>query len=371
MGLFSKYSLYSNGLKCCGNRIIPRFMYAIFFLSFVGVLGSTSVESSRTRSEGDTEPRIWERAENFTMPYDSNTCRISYHTWDKYADKNFQNRSGEVNSWILRDKRSKYLEPYTLLESFLSSFTNKWVNGILMIGDSHMNDQYYSLLCLLWSVGKVEGYPRNLHRSTTNKWFQVMKFHPNFSPIIYVRWDRFGELKPDHHENQNILKALRLKPSAIVFNTGSHYNSVKFGTSWSALSNFRTNFKRGLNLICKHRSPELTFIWRTLHMHFFTKDLRSKEKSCISATIPFFGAIKAKKDFAHLLRMEKYAQRQIQLQCSRTIKAVKVLDVLKMSLQRPDAVCGKSRIGRVDCSHFCSPGVVDWWNLEMINLFTS
>ena len=233
-----------------------------------------------------------------------------------------------------------------------------------------MNGQYYSLLCLLWSVSKVEGYPRNVRSNTKNKWFQVMKFHPNFSPIIYVRWDRFGELKPDHHENQNILKAMKFKPSAIILNTGSHYSSVKFGTSQLAWSNFRKNFRRGLNLICKNRNPELTVVWRTLHMHFFKKDLSTNVKDCISATIPSLAPPKAKKDFGHLLRMEKYAQSQIQPQCSRTVKAIKILDILKMSLQRPDAVCGKSRIGRVDCSHFCSPGVMDWWNLKMFQLLT-
>jgi len=365
----SKNSSYSNALEKCSTWIILGSIYSTFLLPSFRVLGNTSFESSRTESEEvDTELLMWQRVENFTMPYDSNTCRISYHTWGKYAERSFQNRSIEVNRWILRDE---HLHSQRLISVVSSAFMKVMVNGILMIGDSHMNEQYYSLLCLLWSVSKVEGYPRNVGSNTKNKWFQVMKFHPNFSPIIYVRWDRFGELKPDHHENQNVLKALKFKPSAMVLNTGSHYSSMKFGSSRSAWSNFRRNFERGLNLICKNRNPELTVVWRTLHMHFFNKDLSTNMKGCISATIPSLAPPKAKRDFRHLLRMEKYAQSQIQLQCSRTVKAVKILDTLKMSLQRPDAVCGKSKIGRVDCSHFCSPGVVDWWNLEMFQLLRS
>jgi len=326
-------------------------------------------ESSPAESEEvDTEFLMWQRVENFTVPYDGNTCQISYHSWEKYADKSFRNRSSEVSSWILKDEHMHSLEPNGLFPTFSRAFMKVMVKGILMIGDSHMNDQYYSLLCLLWSVSKVEGYPRNVHRNTKNKWFQVMKFHPNFSPLIYVRWDRFGELEPNHDEKQSILKALKFKPSAVVLNTGSHYSSVKFGTLQSAWSNFRRNFSRGLKLICNNKNPELTVVWRTLHMHFFNKDLSSNMERCISATIPSLAPPKAKRDLVHLLRMEKYAQSQIQLRCSRTVKAVKILNTFKMSLQRPDAVCGKSRIGRVDCSHFCSPGVVDWWNLKMFKL---
>ena len=326
-------------------------------------------ESSPAESEEvDTEFLMWQRVENFTVPYDGNTCQISYHSWEKYADKSFRNRSSEVSSWILKDEHMHSLEPNGLFPTFSRAFMKVMVKGILMIGDSHMNDQYYSLLCLLWSVSKVEGYPRNVHRNTKNKWFQVMKFHPNFSPLIYVRWDRFGELEPNHDEKQSILKALKFKPSAVVLNTGSHYSSVKFGTLQSAWSNFRRNFSRGLKLICNNKNPELTVVWRTLHMHFFNKDLSSNMERCISATIPSLAPPKAKRDLVHLLRMEKYAQSQIQLRCSERVKAVKILDTFKMSLQRPDAVCGKSRIGRVDCSHFCSPGVVDWWNLKMFKL---
>ena len=106
-------------------------------------------------------------------------------------------------------------------------------------------------------------------------------------------------------------------------------------------------------------------------MHFFRKDLSSKLGGCITATVPSTAPPKAKNDFRHLLRMERYAQGQLQLQCSTTLKAVKILDTFKMSLQRPDAVCGKSKIGRIDCSHFCSPGVVDWWNFEMFQLLST
>ena len=50
-----------------------------------------SFESSRAESEKvDIELLMWQRVENFTLPYDGSTCQISYHSWEKYAERVFE-----------------------------------------------------------------------------------------------------------------------------------------------------------------------------------------------------------------------------------------------------------------------------------------
>ena len=77
---------------------------------------------------------MWQKFENFTMPYDGDSCSISYHTWQKYADKSVRNRSSEVNKWILINRHINGLDPNSLFQSASSTFMQEMTGGILMIG---------------------------------------------------------------------------------------------------------------------------------------------------------------------------------------------------------------------------------------------
>ena len=121
-----RFSSHSNSYKKCSTWIILGSIYSTFLVPPFRVLANTSFESSHTESEEDTELLMWQRMENFTTPYNTNTCRISYHTWGKYAERSLQNRSSEVNRWMLRDKHMHSLisARSTTLESCSSTLLN-------------------------------------------------------------------------------------------------------------------------------------------------------------------------------------------------------------------------------------------------------
>ena len=53
-----------------------------------------------------------------------------------------------------------------------------------------MEGQFLSLACILWSVHEINAYPISLNVNGMEKSIQ---FHPDFQPIKFVRWDKFGD----------------------------------------------------------------------------------------------------------------------------------------------------------------------------------
>lgn len=236
-----------------------------------------------------------------------------------------------------------------------------------------MEGQFLSLVCLLWSVNNTV---HNLVTLQTEAVRKSIQFSPEYRPISFIRWDKFGDRKSIKGEKMVLNKELRVMPSVIVFGTGAHYSSIKYGSLQSAWSNFRRNFQHGLKLLCssgkKLNSADI-IIWKSATPHFFDRDLGKtlRKAKCLKGAEPSLAPHPAKKDMRQITDINKFAKAKGMRSCSSKTTTFKTLDVQDMSAQRRDAVCRETKYGTTDCSHFCRPGMPDWWNLELLEKLTA
>ena len=154
-----------------------------------------------------------------------------------------------------------------------------------------MEGQFLSLICLLWSVNNTAQNLKPLQMQGVRK---SVQFSPEYRPISFIRWDKFGDKKSGKDGKYKFFwtftlkalipspeaiilqKELRVVPSVVIFGTGAHYSSIKYPSLQSALSDFKRNFQQGLELLCrgpvKVKSADI-LVWKSATPHFFNRDL--------------------------------------------------------------------------------------------------
>jgi len=150
----------------------------------------------------------WIKVLNPMKPYGMTMCNFSFHSWSKYAAKNMGKRSLDVQLWVWQKFLDEYLSNANIFTLHASRFLNSFGKNrnILMIGyfatslttfeynffvrDSHMEGQFLSLACLLWSVNNTA---HNLKQIRARGIRKSIQFSPEYKPISFIRWDKFGD----------------------------------------------------------------------------------------------------------------------------------------------------------------------------------
>lgn len=133
----------------------------------------------------------WIQVSNPINPYGFKGCNFSFHSWGKYAAKSMAERSAGVQLWVWKKFWEDYFNNVDVFRSYASRFLRSFGKDrtLLMVGDSHMEGQFLSLVCLLWSVNNTVQSLKPIQMQPVRKSIQ---FSPDYRPISFIRWDIFG-----------------------------------------------------------------------------------------------------------------------------------------------------------------------------------
>jgi len=315
----------------------------------------------------------WQRTERPFDPYNGFDCNgaksgLSFHSWKEYPSDPDKLREKEVRMWAWAPQVNGTHPNSMFLQaafSFLKVFGKKRI--IFSVGDSHAEDQTQSLLCIL--AGATGGKLKMLNKAPI-----IIRYHPDYKPVIFMRWDQINRVQGKDADQPKLLKAaMRFGPSLVLVNSGAHFSTPKCGTHAAALQAFEELVPKFVSSMCKHRSVQ-TVVWRATSNHFFGDELgvSQRGKRCIAADrLVANPELSGVHDTNHIQRMNEVMKAHGQHTCPPG-KFV-YLDIANMQKQRPDATCRTRGAGNVrggenaaDCAHMCLPGVPDWYNLKML-----
>jgi len=155
------------------------------------------------------------------------------------------------------------------------------------------------------------------------------------------------------------------KPEILIINTGAHFTRGKHGNEELAFKLFTIAVDSVLDYMY-HIEWNISVIWRLSHVNLYSHGDWDTFGHC-NVEIP--GAINLHPILSERVKKQNaYVTKKINtLQNMRSNALFSVLDVYTLSVDRADAMCGILEGGRWDCTHFCSPGVIDVWNILLLS----
>jgi len=320
---------------------------------------------------------LWELGEHEWLPYTHSQCGALYKPWPTREHWVSRGRPSLRWKWgpLARDQE----DWRQLISDTLQYISNK---TIFFSGDSNTEAQFTSLVCLLQTsvtVDKIKSGDLSYH----------YKIFSTTTSLIFLRQDRLVQKRncrllcqkrkqnqrkqPQHCIQQcqkhhldtskvaaNFQTQLSLyRPSIILLNVGAHFSRGKHGSEARAAIAFTQTVQTVFEHVCSLTwSP--TLIWRLSHVNLYSDGDWDSKGSCSSSRPQNLDSVP---DL--LINRTRFQNSFVQRHLGSASENcyAKVLDTYSMSLHRADALCGRLPTGIWDCTHFCSPGLTDLWNI--------
>ena len=267
------------------------------------------------------------------------------------------------------------VEPFPDMRRSLPLLANR---SILFVGDSLMQNQYVALAALLWEadtscVSHCKGSEDHcsLHSA---RW--------NFT--IALHWTgRILETQPrrmrDNIDKKILSSGLvgtlsNQKPDIAMFSTAHHWTKY----FWSGVATndgsqidvavLRAAVRR-INTLLTPFSKHTRIVWRAVPPRHYVGGDWNTGGTCSRRT-PL-----TLKEVVSFLAYEPESNLRVAMDISAMFReealksGFEFLDILPSTLHRADAILGLFSVpGRLDCTHYCVPGVPDVWNAALLDM---